>query len=56
MDIRAIEKTSFREIMEKVGFSWAKGIHHAGSTDSNVSSNEYVVYVSIIFYGYIENL
>lgn len=39
-------KGSFREIMEKLNFSWAKGIQQAGRTDSKVSAIENILYVS----------
>lgn len=49
-------KGVFREIMEKVGFSWAKGIQQAGRTDAKVSTNENILYVSSNFNGDMENL
>lgn len=49
-------KGVFREIMEKVGFSWAKGIQQAGRTDAKVSANENILYVSSNFNGDMENL
>ena len=49
-------KGIFREIMEKVGFSWAKGIQQAGRTDAKVSANENILYVSSNFNGDMENL
>lgn len=49
-------KGVFREIMKKVGFSWAKGIQQAGRTDAKVSANENILYVSSNFNGDMENL
>lgn len=49
-------KGVFKEIMEKVGFSWAKGIQQAGRTDAKVSTNENILYVSSNFNGDMENL
>lgn len=49
-------KGVFREIMEKVGFSWAKGIQQAGRTDAKVSANENILYVSSNFNGDMESL
>ena len=49
-------KGVFKEIMEKVGFSWAKGIQQAGRTDAKVSANENILYVSSNFNGDMENL
>lgn len=49
-------KGSFKEIMEKIGFSWAKGIQQAGRTDSKVSANENILYVSSNFNGNLKEL
>ena len=49
-------KGVFREIMEKVGFSWARGIQQAGRTDAKVSANENILYVSSNFNGDMEKL
>lgn len=44
-------KSRFKEIMEKIGFSWAKGIQQAGRTDAKVSAIENILYVSSNFDG-----
>lgn len=49
-------KGSFRSIMEKLGFSWAKGIQQAGRTDAKVSANENILYVNSNFMGNIEKI
>ena len=49
-------KGTFRNIMEELGFSWAKGIQQAGRTDAKVSANENILYVSSNFMGNIEKI
>lgn len=44
-------KGEFKELMSKVGFTWAKGIQQAGRTDSKVSATENILYVSSNFNG-----
>lgn len=44
-------KGEFKEVMSKVGFTWAKGIQQAGRTDSKVSATENILYVSSNFNG-----
>jgi tRNA pseudouridine(38-40) synthase len=39
-------KGRFREIMNSLGFTWAKGIQQAGRTDAKVSAGENILYVS----------
>ena len=49
-------KGSFKEIMKKLEFSWAKGIQQAGRTDAKVSANENILYVSSRFNGEIKKI
>jgi len=42
-------KDSFREILTRLNFSWAKGIQQGGRTDKNVSAKENLLYVSSNF-------
>ena len=49
-------KGKFKDIMEKVGFTWAKGIQQAGRTDAKVSANENILYVSSNFNGDINKI
>lgn len=49
-------KGKFREIMEKIGFTWAKGVQQAGRTDAKVSANENILYVSSNFNGDINKV
>lgn len=49
-------KGKFREVMEKIGFTWAKGIQQAGRTDAKVSANENILYVSSNFNGNIKKI
>lgn len=51
MDGKKSVKGKFREIMEKIGFTWAKGVQQAGRTDAKVSANENILYVSSNFNG-----
>lgn len=51
MDGKKSIKGKFREIMEKIGFTWAKGVQQAGRTDAKVSANENILYVSSNFNG-----
>jgi tRNA pseudouridine(38-40) synthase len=44
-------KGKFREIMNSIGFSWAKGIQQAGRTDAKVSAGENILYVSSGYIG-----
>ncbi len=44
-------KGYFREVMEKIGFSWAKGVQQAGRTDAKVSAIENILYVSSNYNG-----
>ena len=44
-------KGKFKDIMGKIGFTWAKGIQQAGRTDAKVSANENILYVSSNFNG-----
>lgn len=44
-------KGNFKEIMEKIGFTWAKGIQQGGRTDAKVSATENILYVSSRFDG-----
>lgn len=39
-------KGKFKEIMDEIGFTWARGVQQAGRTDSKVSANENILYVS----------
>ncbi|MGL4687945.1 MAG: pseudouridylate synthase [Fusobacteriaceae bacterium] len=49
-------KGTFKTIMEKLGFTWAKGVQQAGRTDAKVSANENILYVSSLYSGNLENL
>lgn len=49
-------KNEFATLLNKLGFTWAKGIQQAGRTDSEVSANENILYVSSNFSGNLENL
>lgn len=49
-------KGKFREVMEKIGFTWAKGVQQAGRTDAKVSANENILYVSSNFNGNIKKI
>lgn len=51
MDGKKSIKGKFREIMKKIGFTWAKGVQQAGRTDAKVSANENILYVSSNFSG-----
>lgn len=44
-------KGRFREIMNQLGFTWAKGIQQGGRTDAKVSATENILYVSSRFDG-----
>lgn len=44
-------KGRFREIMDSIGFTWAKGIQQGGRTDAKVSATENILYVSSRFNG-----
>ncbi|MDH6458003.1 tRNA pseudouridine38-40 synthase [Fusobacterium sp. PH5-7] len=49
-------KGKFREVMEKINFTWAKGVQQAGRTDAKVSANENILYVSSNFNGNIKKI
>lgn len=49
-------KGKFREVMEKIDFTWAKGVQQAGRTDAKVSANENILYVSSNFNGNIKKI
>lgn len=49
-------KGKFREVMEKIVFTWAKGVQQAGRTDAKVSANENILYVSSNFNGNIKKI
>ncbi|MGL4534488.1 MAG: pseudouridylate synthase [Fusobacteriaceae bacterium] len=49
-------KSTFKSIMNEIGFSWAKGIQQAGRTDAKVSANENILYVSSRYFGDLEKL
>lgn len=44
-------KGRFKEIMNELGFTWAKGIQQGGRTDAKVSATENILYVSSKFDG-----
>lgn len=44
-------KGRFKELMNEIGFTWAKGIQQGGRTDSKVSATENILYVSSNFSG-----
>ncbi len=44
-------KGQFKELMNKIGFTWAKGIQQGGRTDAKVSATENILYVSSNFKG-----
>lgn len=44
-------KGNFKELMNEIGFTWAKGIQQGGRTDSKVSATENILYVSSNFNG-----
>lgn len=44
-------KGRFKEIMNQLGFTWAKGIQQGGRTDAKVSATENILYVSSKFDG-----
>lgn len=44
-------KGQFKNIMDKLNFTWAKGIQQGGRTDARVSANENILYVSSNFKG-----
>lgn len=49
-------KGRFKELMNEIGFSWAKGIQQGGRTDAKVSATENILYVSSKFDGDRKNL
>ncbi len=49
-------KGAFKNSMEKLKFTWAKGVQQAGRTDAKVSANENILYVSSLYSGNLENL
>ncbi|WP_319370112.1 pseudouridylate synthase [uncultured Ilyobacter sp.] len=49
-------KGRFREIMNSLGFTWAKGIQQAGRTDSKVSAGENILYVSSGYCGDVDKI
>ena len=49
-------KGRFKEIMNALGFTWAKGIQQAGRTDAKVSANENILYVSSSFNGDMDRI
>ncbi|ADO83330.1 pseudouridylate synthase-like protein [Ilyobacter polytropus DSM 2926] len=49
-------KERFREIMNSIGFTWAKGIQQAGRTDAKVSAGENILYVSSSYSGDMEEI
>lgn len=44
-------KGQFKELMNSIGFTWAKGIQQGGRTDAKVSATENILYVSSNFNG-----
>ena len=49
-------KSKFKEVMNNIGFTWAKGIQQGGRTDAKVSANENILYVSSKYIGDLEIL
>ncbi|WP_410207738.1 KH domain-containing protein [Fusobacterium sp.] len=49
-------KGKFKEIMNALEFTWAKGIQQAGRTDAKVSANENILYVSSNFNGDLQKI
>lgn len=49
-------KGRFREIMNTLGFTWAKGIQQAGRTDAKVSAGENILYVSSGYAGDMDEI
>lgn len=46
VDRKVTVKGEFKKILQKIGFSWAKGIQQAGRTDAKVSATENIMYLS----------
>ncbi len=46
MNGKTTVKSKFKDIMNSIGFTWAKGIQQGGRTDAKVSANENILYVS----------
>lgn len=49
-------KSKFKEVMNSIGFTWAKGIQQGGRTDAKVSANENILYVSSKYIGDLDSL
>ncbi|TDT68103.1 tRNA pseudouridine(38-40) synthase [Hypnocyclicus thermotrophus] len=49
-------KEEFEISLKKLGISWAKGIQQGGRTDSGVSANKNLLYISTYFNGDLEKL
>ncbi|MGL5123044.1 MAG: pseudouridylate synthase [Fusobacteriaceae bacterium] len=49
-------KGTFKNIMNSIGFTWAKGVQQAGRTDAKVSATENILYVSSLYSGKLQNL
>ncbi|MBZ4683501.1 MAG: tRNA pseudouridine38-40 synthase [Fusobacteriaceae bacterium] len=49
-------KGEFNKSLNKLGISWAKGIQQGGRTDSGVSANKNLLYISTYFNGDLEQL
>ena len=49
-------KGRFKDIINKLVFTWAKGIQQAGRTDAKVSANENILYVSSNYFGDLHKL
>lgn len=46
MNGKTTVKSKFKDVMNSIGFTWAKGIQQGGRTDAKVSANENILYVS----------
>ncbi|WP_432204857.1 pseudouridylate synthase [Cetobacterium somerae] len=49
-------KGEFRRVMNELGFTWAKGIQQGGRTDSKVSAERNLLYVSSNFQGNLKEI
>lgn len=49
-------KGEFRKVMNRLGFTWAKGIQQGGRTDAKVSAERNMLYVSSNFQGNLEEI
>ncbi|QNM15176.1 KH domain-containing protein [Fusobacterium hominis] len=56
LDGKITVKGTFKDIINKLGFTWAKGIQQAGRTDAKVSANENILYVSSNYFGDLHKL